>query len=166
VFYDVIYDVDRNDGEATKEQTKFYLKKLYSTDVKGDRYFYAQDEQGLPEHRAETRIANTEFYCKLLDCNQLNPDTWRSTLHPTNFIGIWPSRELADLLGFYEGKCSRRNVGTWNDPGNQFLFESINIRKDPVTGYGLYARKKFLAVSGSVSMLACWYSVMILSRKS
>jgi hypothetical protein len=144
VFLDTIYDAVRDDGEVTKEQVIFYLEKLYSSAIKGDRYFYAQDEQGLPEHRVETRIANIEFYCKLLDCNQFNPDTWRSTPRPANFIGIWPPREPADLLGLQKGKCSRRKVATWNDPGNQFFYESINIRKDPITGYGLYARKKIL----------------------
>ena len=66
VFLDILYDVDQNDGEVTKEQTVFYLETLYSPEIKGDRFFYTQDEQGLPLHRVETRIGNTEFFCKLL----------------------------------------------------------------------------------------------------
>lgn len=145
MFLDSMYDVDRNDGEVSQEQINFYLETLYSSDITSDRFFYTQDERGLPEHIVETRIANTDFYCKLLDSNQLNPDTWRSIPRPANFIGIWPPRKPADLLGFYqEGKLPRGKVATWNDPGNQFFHENVNIRKDPITGYGLHARKKIL----------------------
>ena len=118
VFLDILYDVDQNDGEVTKEQTVFYLETLYSPEIKGDRFFYTQDEQGLPLHRVETRIGNTEFFCKLLDCNQFNSVSWHFTQRPAHFVGVWPPREPADLLALQKGKCSRRKLVSWDDPGN------------------------------------------------
>ena len=60
-------------ARARVEALELAVLMLYSSEIGGDRFFYAQDEQGLPEHRVETRIANTEFYCKLLGCNHFDP---------------------------------------------------------------------------------------------
>jgi hypothetical protein len=129
------------------------LQPLYDTNLQGERFFYSQDEAGLPVERIPTTVNSEKFYCTITDTNLLNPSSWKHQRKPSGFIGRhWPPKNITDLLST-PGKsercavCDRENVACKCDyeKFRRYVHDNgiANVALRPTTrlGMGGFARK-------------------------
>jgi hypothetical protein len=76
------------------------MKELYSPNLIGDRYFYYQNEGGLPVDRIPTIVDGVKRFCIIALTNQFNPGDWSNKTRDPNFIGnVWPLRRIDHFIG-------------------------------------------------------------------
>ncbi|KAF2993070.1 hypothetical protein E8E13_000940 [Curvularia kusanoi] len=145
---------DRKDwsAELKKEQTTIWAARLYDPRLKGPLHFYAQDHTGLPMRKVPTMVPNSElFYSTLLLFNRFEETDWESQdRYPEDYVGEWPPRQRADLLGYRGQRAfpSGKHISylkppkaQWYDPKPQDWWLFFEIRFNEHTGYGMYARE-------------------------
>jgi hypothetical protein len=90
----------RDEGPYSKEVISGIMKDLSSSELREDRYFYYQDEEGLPVGKVSITVDGVEHFCTLTRTNQLNPTDWRGKAKDVNFSGtVWPPRKVEYLIG-------------------------------------------------------------------
>jgi hypothetical protein len=71
--------------------------------VRGHRYFYEQDVDGMPIDRISTKIDGKEIFCRVKDTNVFFRDDWEDIPKPDGLEApMWPPTRLADLIGYPE----------------------------------------------------------------
>jgi hypothetical protein len=90
----------RGEGPYSKEAISGIMKDLYSSELRGDRYFYYQDEEGIPVGKVSITVDGVEHFCTPTRTNQLNLTDWRGKAKDVNFSGtVWAPRKVEHLIG-------------------------------------------------------------------
>jgi hypothetical protein len=129
------------------------LQPLYDTNLKGERFFYSQDQAGLPVERIPTTANGETFYCTITDTNLLDASSWKHQRRPYGFIGRqWPPKSITDLLSTPDKSercavCDRENVACKCDyeKFQRYVHDNgianVALRTTTRLGIGGFARK-------------------------
>jgi hypothetical protein len=84
---------------STSEVTDI-LSKIYDPTLSGPRFFYHQDEYGMPLAKISTLVDGTEIFCTVAETNTFAPQDWAKEPRPQGFSGkTWPPERLDHLIG-------------------------------------------------------------------
>ncbi|KAH6073871.1 hypothetical protein HBI65_240150 [Parastagonospora nodorum] len=134
-----------------------YLRKIYDPKmVSSPRYFYSQDEYGMPIAKIPN-ANNSGVFCTVADSNTFEARDWmKANKLPKDFRGrIWPPKRLAHLTGSPRlsdvcvgcgqkdkpcpnGSCSPQSS---SDRDREFWLQNILLRQVEDRGVGAFARE-------------------------